>query len=229
MRCIAACTLAVALSAGLHAQTPATRSAPDGSRSEAPTPFGHVAIGPTSSGVAGIVELGLNRGEVTPQIFGAVAVPTGASRTIGVGETDERFRATLAGGARVALGSPLKRLDVAASMGGGVSTARGVSVAFGAPGQTTVDINQRRSLWQVGAVGTLGFEATQWVTDRVGLSISAHQTIGLPFLYRTDSERYRVDPGSQSDSAFATVSAPRLEQTFVGVGVRIGRQQRVGP
>lgn len=217
---LVACTLAAFLCAGLHAQTPASGMSPDDPHSKL---LGHVAVGPASNGLTGIVEFGPNAGRLAPQVFGSATVPTNDRRRIGLGEVEERFRATLGAMARVSVGSPLKSLDVAASMGGGFSVARGAAVASDPSGKV-VDFNERRSLWRRGAVGIMGFEATQWVTSRVGLSVSVHQTVSLPLFRHTDRERYRVEPPFPLGPPFATASAPALEHTAVGFGLRIGRQ-----
>lgn len=183
-----------------------------------------MAVGPAANGLTGVVEVGPNTGRLTPQVFGMASAATDETGLLGVGDVDERFRATLGVVARVAVGSPLKSLDLSSSVGGGFSATRGTSVVAGPPG--AVDLDQRKSLWGRGAVGILGFEATQWITPRVGLSVSLHQMVGLPLFRHADVERFRLQPSPSSGlrPETAVSSALDLEYTAVGLGLRIGRQ-----
>lgn len=223
MKRLAVCTLTAFLSFGLHAQEPASRSSSGETHLKRSELLGHVAVGPAATGLTGIVELGPNAGQFAPQAFGLVAVPTSGRGRIGLGTVEERFRAALGVVSRVSVASPLESLDVAASIGGGFSATRGIAIASDSPGEG-LDPDRVQSLWRRGAVGILGLEATQWITPRVGLSVSVHQMVRLPLFRHTDEERYRTEPPFPGGPVSYTAFAPSLEHTAVGFGLRIGRQ-----
>lgn len=229
---LASLVFLVSLSCGALAQ-PLAESV--GGPAPPPRVLSHTSLGVGPGGLGAVVMVGPNLGRLTPQAFGALWTWTGddyPSLGLRAGTLNPEFRASAGVLGRLAVGSPSDRLDVAAVTGAALAVVRGeyVPPADRAPEapfdpESAYDLDRAESLWRAGPVGVFGLELTGWLTERVGLSVSAHQTIGLPGPSWTESISVGVTT-PQGETISGSVRGPRLEESFVGVGLRLGRQRR---
>ncbi len=178
-----------------------------------------IVVVPTTGALDSNVQLGL--GATPLHLDGSLYVRTApAERQVLAGAVDASAQGALGLVSRIAVSSPAPGVDLAAFLGGSLVVGSGTATRLADSGDAGARTEQQR--WSGGLAALGGLEVVGWLSGRVGVVLSVHQRMGVPGLVVNPTETVRItdEPGVRG---LGIQSGPRLEQTRIGVGVRLGR------